>query len=393
MRITVAKIFLLVAIFLAPSTAISGAVSIKKIQFTGKNLLTISLSAKTNFKAFTLNDPPRLVVDIANATQLEQQPALPFFVKNFRQNPQHNSLRLVFDLTQKISLKNTHFDAKSTAITTEIIGIKEDVDFITQKAEEFEFETQKIANPDGSAKYVVKKIPKVVKQKTPVIVIDAGHGGKDPGTIGNFVRTKEKNLTLSYAKELGKQLLNTGRYKVYLTRDDDFFIPLHQRVKKARKKNADLFISLHANASDDRSTSGFSIYTLSEKSFDKQAESLAQRENRADIINGMNFADTSKDIMKTLIDLSQRESKNSSARFAAIAIRRIRNSEIEILQNTHRFAGFAVLTAPDMASVLIELGYLSNKGEEKLLNSIGYKRKVATSLVAAINEYFTKNRE
>src|SRR3989338_3751714 len=201
-------------------------------------------------------------------------PLCHFLSKIFEKNQKIYFCILLFDLTKKISLKNTHFDAKSTAITTEIIGIKEDVDFITQKAEEFEFETQKIANPDGSAKYVVKKIPKVVKQKTPVIVIDAGHGGKDPGTIGNFVRTKEKNLTLSYAKELGKQLLNTGRYKVYLTRDDDFFIPLHQRVKKARKKNADLFISLHANASDDRSTSGFSIYTLSEKSSDKQAESL-----------------------------------------------------------------------------------------------------------------------
>jgi N-acetylmuramoyl-L-alanine amidase len=226
----------------------------------------------------------------------------------------------------------------------------------------------------------------------PIIVIDSGHGGKDPGTIGTFARTKEKNLTLSYAKELGKQLINTKRYKVYLTRDDDNFIPLHKRVQIARKKKADLFISLHANAIGDSQVAGFSIYTLSEKSSDKQAELLAQKENRVDIINGMNFSGASQDIMKTLIDLSQRDSMNGSARFANIAIKSIKSSEINILQNTHRFAGFAVLTAPDMISVLIELGYLSSKEEEKLLNSLTYKRKVAESLTKAIDEYFSKNK-
>jgi N-acetylmuramoyl-L-alanine amidase len=223
-----------------------------------------------------------------------------------------------------------------------------------------------------------------------IIIIDAGHGGKDPGTIGNYARTKEKNITLSYARELGKQLMLTKRYKVYLTRDEDFFIPLKQRVAIARKKHADLFISLHANASENTDAEGFSIYTLSETSSDKQAELLANKENRADIINGMDFSNASQDIVKTLIDMSQRESKNSSSRFANIVINSARQSGIAILQNTHRFAGFAVLTAPDMASVLIELGYLSNKNEEKMLNSLMYKRKIAQSIVDAIDEYFLK---
>ncbi len=231
-----------------------------------------------------------------------------------------------------------------------------------------------------------KKISQPLKK--PVIIIDAGHGGKDPGTIGVYARSKEKNITLSYAKELTKHLMKEKKYKVYLTRDDDFFIPLDKRVAKSRHKKADLFISLHANSIADNHVSGFSIYTLSENSSDKQAELLAQKENQADIINGIDFAGASKEIMKTLIDLSQRESKNSSARFAKYVIRDIKKVEIEILQNTHRFAGFMVLTAPDMASVLIELGYLSNRREEEMLNSASYRRLVAKTLTNSINQYF-----
>jgi len=231
-----------------------------------------------------------------------------------------------------------------------------------------------------------KKISQPLKK--PVIIIDAGHGGKDPGTIGVYARSKEKNITLSYAKELSKHLMKEKKYKVYLTRDDDFFIPLDKRVAKSRRKKADLFISLHANSIADNHVSGFSIYTLSENSSDKQAELLAQKENQADIINGIDFAGASKEIMKTLIDLSQRESKNSSARFAKYVIRDIKKVEIEILQNTHRFAGFMVLTAPDMASVLIELGYLSNRREEEMLNSASYRRLVAKTLTNSINQYF-----
>ncbi|NBX52351.1 MAG: N-acetylmuramoyl-L-alanine amidase [Proteobacteria bacterium] len=257
----------------------------------------------------------------------------------------------------------------------------------------------KIRQPnDKSVNYLAKINPKKISSNSetsitqipqkPVIVIDAGHGGKDPGTIGLFARTKEKNLTLSYAKELAKHLAKEKKYKIYLTRDDDFFIPLDKRVAKSRKKKADLFISLHANSIVDKNVSGFSIYTLSETSSDKQAEVLAQKENQADIINGIDFSGASKDIMKTLIDLSQRESKNSSARLAKFIIKEVKKADIEILQNTHRFAGFMVLTAPDMASVLIELGYLSNKTEEKMLNSLSYRRLVSKTLASGIDQYF-----
>ncbi len=388
--------------------ASSSPILIKEINFITANQLQISVSDKTTFKIFTLKNPNRLVIDLSNGKLAQADVApknLPVFISAFRSKDNVNSLRLVFDLKQKITIEKTRFEkiagfgkiiahfsdvaeAKPTAAQITPTAQNEAQNFISNKVDEFDVETRKVNNPDGSAKYVVRKIPK----KLPIIVIDAGHGGKDPGTIGNFARSKEKNITLSYAKELAKQLANTKRYKAYLTRDDDYFIPLKQRVSKARKIKADLFISVHANAISDKSVSGFSIYTLSETSSDKQAELLAQKENRADIIAGLDFAGASQDIMKTLIDLSQRESKNSSAHFANLAIKSIKTSGIEILQNTHRFAGFAVLTAPDMSSVLIELGYLSNKEEEKELNSIIYKRKIASSLVQAIDEFFTKNK-
>ncbi len=382
---------------------------ITKISFTPKNHLEISLSKKETFKIFTLNNPNRLVIDVSNADLQNQdtKPSLPNFISEFRSKKNNKTLRLVFDLKQKIGIEKVKFEKitqQSGKITAEITGIKSatlttDIkteDFITDKVEEFEVKTTKVTNIDGSFTYLVHKTPKSTSgqknSRLPIIVIDAGHGGKDPGTIGNFARSKEKNITLSYAKELGRQLGNTKRYKVYLTRDSDIFIPLKKRVELARRKKADMFISLHANSISNSEISGFSIYTLSEKSSDKQAELLAQKENRADIINGVSFSGASQDIMKTLIDLSQREAMNGSALFANIAIKSVRNSSINILQNTHRFAGFAVLTAPDMVSTLIELGYLSNKDEEKLMNNLSYKRLVAASLVKAIDEYFTKNR-
>ena len=359
---------------------------IKKLEFSQQNNLEITISSKTEFKAFCLKNPDRLVIDIANADFENSDPklVLPDFIKSSRNGIQKNSLRLVFDLNQKITINKSSFQKLKNQnfckIIVELDGIEKNSATAVAQTNETRY---RLANEETKPKIVINKIP--------IIVIDAGHGGKDPGTIGDYARTKEKNITLSYAKELKKNLDNTKRYKVFLTRDDDFFIPLHQRVEKARKLKADLFISLHANSISEPSTSGFSIYTLSKKSSDKQAEMLAQKENRVDIIAGVNFSGASPEIMKTLIDLSQRDSMNSSSRFANTVIRVVNKSEIKILQNSHRFAGFAVLNAPDMSSVLIELGYLSNKREEKQLNNLIYKRKIVASLTNAIDEYFYKN--
>lgn len=400
---------------------------LKQISFENDHL-NISLSQKTEFKIFALNEPQRLVIDLKNTKFSDsfEQKKLPQFVDNFRFRKHQNDLRIVFEISEPINVIKTSFNENSNVISGELINQnpREKIETkladstkstaITKKIDEkpktpaldddliiekngnvlrkYKIRTAGNKKYDGkSDKQNTKQTSSKNKVKNPVIVIDAGHGGKDPGTIGIFAHSKEKNITLAYAKELAKNLQQNPNYQVFLTRDSDEFLPLKERVSRARQKKADLFISLHANAIDDADVSGFSIYTLSENSSDKQAELLAQKENRADIINGIDFSGASRDVVKTLIDLAQRESKNSSSSFAKFTIDEIESSEIKILDNTHRFAGFMVLTAPDMASVLIELGYLSNKAEEKLINSLGYRRMIAKNLAQAVDKYFATN--
>lgn len=351
--------------------------NINKIDFTSANQLEISLTNKADFKIYTLSSPDRIVVDLIKTSVIADlsRTQLPFYIEKLRFSQSKEKTRIVFDLKDKVNIKSSKIlKNKDSEFSKIIINIEPQTNYVIKNIEK------------NDTKNTNNKIVKI--NKKPIIVIDAGHGGKDPGTIGGFARTKEKNITLSYSKELAKHLMNSKKYEVFLTRDSDFFIPLKQRVSKARNVKADLFISLHANAAEDNNAKGFSIYTLSEKASDKQSEILANKENRADIISGINFQDTSADILKTLIDMSQRNSMNHSSRFANIVIKTVRNNEVFILHNTHRFAGFAVLTAPDMVSVLVELGYLSNSSEERDLNSISHKRKIVKGLVEAIDEYF-----
>ena len=219
-----------------------------------------------------------------------------------------------------------------------------------------------------------------------IVVVDAGHGGVDPGTIGPG-GTYEKNVTLAMARELKARMEGTGRYKVVLTRDADIFIPLRERVAISRTAGAEMFISLHADAIANRNTRGGSIYTLSEVASDKEAESLAAKENKADLIAGMDLSHESREVASILLDLAQRETMNYSARFAAIMVSELGKS-VQLLSNSHRFAGFAVLKAPDVPSVLFEMGYLSNAAEERELLKPEYRRKMADGIVRAADQFF-----
>ncbi|MBO5443154.1 MAG: N-acetylmuramoyl-L-alanine amidase [Alphaproteobacteria bacterium] len=219
-----------------------------------------------------------------------------------------------------------------------------------------------------------------------VIVLDPGHGGKDPGAIG-YSGVYEKNITLAMAKELKKILDKEGKYKVYLTRSTDIFIPLRDRVKIARRYNADLFLSIHADSAVNRSAKGLSVYTLSETASDKEAAALAERENKVDVIAGLNLVEHSKEVSDILINLAQRETMNRSSEFATFMVQEMRKS-VKLVDNTHRFAGFAVLKAPDVPSVLLEMGYLSNRTEERLLKQQNYRKKLAASTNKAIEKYF-----
>lgn len=220
-----------------------------------------------------------------------------------------------------------------------------------------------------------------------IIVIDPGHGGVDPGAIGAG-GTQEKDLTLALAREIRRQLEATGRYRVVLTRDEDIFIQLRERVARARVANADLFLSIHADSIGTAQTRGASIYTLSETASDAEAAALAARENRADIIAGVDLSAENKEVASILIDLAQRETMNRSAVVAHTLVNEL-GHEIQLLPNRpHRFAGFAVLKAPDIPSVLMEMGYLSNRQDEVLLGRPLHRTKIAAAIVRAIDGYF-----
>ncbi|GAB2175196.1 N-acetylmuramoyl-L-alanine amidase [Dongia sp. agr-C8] len=219
----------------------------------------------------------------------------------------------------------------------------------------------------------------------PLIVIDPGHGGIDPGALGS--NAMEKNITLAVAKQLRQQLLATGRFRVVLTRDKDVFIPLRDRFKIARDKNADLFISLHADSNPSAQARGASVYTLSDKASDAEAEALAAKENKSDVIAGVDLSKENQTVTGILIDLAQRETTNMSSRFASILVNDLRNDTL-MLNNSHRFAGFAVLKAPDVPSVLLEMGYVSSSQDEQLLTNSRHQKKLAGSITRSIENYF-----
>ena len=222
----------------------------------------------------------------------------------------------------------------------------------------------------------------------PIIVIDAGHGGIDPGAVGTG-GTMEKEVTLAAAVRLKYGLTKTGRYEVRLTRSRDNFMRLRERVTFARQARADLLISLHADSIKNHRIMGSSVYTLSENASDKEAELLAQRENRSDLIAGVDLKSESDDIATILIDLAQRETMNMSATFAAILMPEMRRIG-KTLPKGHRFAGFAVLKAADVPSVLIEMGFLSNKAEERRLKTTEFHDKLTSAIVKAIDLYFSR---
>jgi len=219
-----------------------------------------------------------------------------------------------------------------------------------------------------------------------LIVIDPGHGGIDPGAVG-VDDTREKDVVLAFGHQLRDALAAKGDYEIVMTRAEDRFLTLKQRVAVAREHEADLFIAIHADTVRGAEARGATIYTLSEKASDAEAEELAHKENRADIIAGIDLADENKVVTDILIDLAQRESKNHAMFFARKAVSEMK-AVTRFTGKPLRSAGFVVLKAPDVPSVLIELGYLSSRHDEAQLTSPKWRKRVAGAMVKAIDKYF-----
>ncbi len=330
--------------------------------------IVLDLNHKAPYTVFVLSNNPRLVIDIETKTLKRKFGSKSIFIKNIRaRDTDKNVLRVVFDLKKdSYILKHFYLKKNDKDIYRLVIDIKV---------------------KSNSAIKTVDKKPRI--KSSFIITLDPGHGGIDPGAIN--LGKKEKNITLLAAKELKKILLKKG-FKVYLTRASDKFISLRERRNIAKKNNSDLFISLHVDSLKRKSTRGTSIYTLSEKASDRITARLAERENKVDLIAGVNLEDVDNEVASILLDLNRRDTKNSSSLFAENYVNIARKNGHRLLRRPHRHAGFAVLKSTEIPSVLIELGFLSNVKDVKLLTKKNSRNRLLTSLAAAI-ELYAKSRK
>lgn len=225
--------------------------------------------------------------------------------------------------------------------------------------------------------------------RLPLVVIDAGHGGHDPGATSPYSGKREKDLTLELARAIRDDLVAGGRVRVALTRSDDRYLVLEERYGIARRLKADLFLSIHADAAENEQANGASVYTLSEVASDREAARLAARENKANIINGVDLGAHSSDVSSILLDLTQRETMNAASDFARL-LQREASDEMTFRTTAHRFASFVVLKAPDMPSVLFETGFISNRRDSEFLTSKTGQRKVARGVRDAVQIHFAR---
>lgn len=329
------------------------------------------LDKQADVSVSKLSNPPRLVLDFKKAqfdAQVLQKkwPTVGFVNACRTGNPSDQLSRIVLDFPDNCQWEEKHFSLEP------------------QSAKNWRFVVDLKQTNSSKTQTKASTNTQTVKKKK-IIVLDPGHGGRDPGAISRSGKY-EKDLVLKMAKET-KEFLEKAGYKVVLTRSKDVFISLRGRIKKAHEANGDLFISIHADSAKNSSAKGLSIYTISEKASDKEAEALAERENKADILYGMDLGDYQQEVSDILIDLAKTDTMNKSSQYADNVVKEMKK-KIQLLPNAHRFAGFVVLKSPNIPSVLLEMGYLSNRAEEKQMWQKSYRNKLSQALVNAVNQFF-----
>jgi N-acetylmuramoyl-L-alanine amidase len=247
------------------------------------------------------------------------------------------------------------------------------------------------ARPFAATERPAARAPAGEAPRLPLVMLDPGHGGKDPGAIG-ISGTYEKHVALAAAQELRRLLLATKRYRVEMTRGRDVFVALEERVAIARRRQAALFVSLHADALSDTSVRGASVYTLNETASDRQTAALAQRENAADRFGTPNFRGTPPEVARILISLVRQETRVGSTRMARSVVQAL-GREVPLLPNPARHASFMVLKAADIPSVLVEMGFMSNRADEAALRRPAHRAQLAGAMMRAIDGYFAAGGE
>lgn len=373
------------------------------------NRLTIELNNEPTFKTFTLENPNRIVIDLPTLSNTDIIENIDYktiiennVIKNIRTGQfDENTTRLVLELNKSLTVEPKIFTLKPIDIYNHRLVIdvysnsqvsslyldKELDDLIANLTAKPALEEPKliVKNPVKEYENIVVNKPRMPRRNF-IIAIDAGHGGEDPGAIGKG-GLYEKTVTLQMAKKLEKLINNTPGYSAVMTRNGDYFVPLGVRVAKARKAKADLFISIHADASPNGAPHGSSVYALSENGATSVAAKwLATKENAADLIGGMPTFSKDKTLSKVLLELSTSAQISHSKILGQNIL-----SDISKYNKLHKRnveqAGFAVLKAPDIPSILIETGFISNREEERKLQSSAHQDKIVSSIFYGIDSY------
>lgn len=340
--------------------------------------VVFDVNASVRYQKFTLENPHRLVVDISNAKLLSALPAIDPahpLISGLRSAPrQNNDLRIVFDLKESPNVSDFLLSPN------ELYGHRLVIDLNHESA---------TASPQIAPTPVAVQTNQQVA-KPFLVAVDAGHGGEDPGAIGHR-GSHEKKLTLQIAKKLVNTINQDPKMSAFLVRTGDYYIKLHKRREIARARNADMFISIHADAFSKSSARGFSVFALSQRgATSAMARALADKENASDLIGGVNLSDKSDVVKKVLVDLSMTNTISESVSFGALVLNQL--SGLGKLHSKRvEQAGFAVLKSPDIPSVLIETGFITNPQEEKRLRSGAFQSKLASSIYTAIKQYVDKN--
>jgi N-acetylmuramoyl-L-alanine amidase len=349
----------------------------------------VDLNRKIDLAAFTLADPYRVVVDLPqisfkfSAKAGTQSRGL---IKAYRYGLiMQGGSRIVLDTKGPVRVEKAFIldavEGQPARLVLDLVAIDRaafmrNISLQTRPAQRTAI---KASEPPG----------KTDDDGRPMIVIDPGHGGIDNGTKGSGGEL-EKDIVLAFAQTLRERLEGDGKYRVAITRSDDSFIPLAERVRFARTRSAALFISIHADALPRKEgiAEGATVYTLSETASDAEAARLAETENKADVIAGVDLTAEPGDVANILVDLAQRETKAFSMQFARTVVDELKGAA-RLHKHPLKSAGFKVLTAPDVPSVLIELGYMSTKDDLKQLNSPAWRVRTAQAVVKAIDTFFT----
>lgn len=355
----------------------------------GRTRLVLDLSRPIEVAAFTLADPYRVVVDMPQVTfQFAARTGAQGrgLIKAFRYGlVMQGGSRLVIDTTGPIRVDKAFVlesvDNQPARLVIDLVSVDRAA-FMRNLALE--------AKPRRTVETKPVETARRHNDGRPLVVIDPGHGGPDTGTVAASGEM-EKAIVLEFAQALQHKLERGGKYRVLMTRTEDVFVPLGERVRIARKEGAALFISIHADALAARSETdvrGATVYTVADTASDSEAAKLAESENRADAIAGVDLSSEPEEVADILIDLTQRETKNFSHHFARNVVKELK-AAAKLHKHPLKSAGFKVLKAPDVPSVLIELGYVSNKQDLKLMVSEGWRARTTDAVAQAVNAFFS----